>query len=275
MNSFITGYTKIFGVIGHNIDYTKSPLIHNYWYRYHNMDSIYVKFEAHKNNFQETVKGLFNAGIIGLNVTVPFKEDALMLCDDLTEDAERAKAVNCLMLKNNKILGHNTDGLGFYNSLCQLDNSINLHKKSILIIGAGGAASSIISYLSQFELTIYILNRTYEKAKNLEQNFINQKFNIQIVDKPCYADIIIQTTNLKKIEADNIINIPDNIIMHASYIIDINYGDNAGDFLLKPELMNIKHCDGSEMLLQQAALAFKFFNDKGVYISNELRKIIK
>jgi len=263
----ITGYTKITGVIGENIDYTKSPLIHTYWYKKYNIDGVYVCFNTTFDNFQTSIKGLFGAGIVGLNVTVPFKEKAFSLCDTVSDIAKQASAVNCLKYVDNKIIGHNTDGVGFYNALRYLDNDLDLNGKTILIIGAGGAASAIISYLSQFAVTIKILNRTFDKSNALAQNFAHI-INIQAVNKPCIADIIIQTTNVKKIEHGNILDIPDSIFEKAKYVIDINYGDNAGDFLIKPKLMGIKNCDGLEMLMQQAALAFEFFNDVDIKISD-------
>jgi shikimate dehydrogenase len=270
MTHTITGHTKITGVIGHNIHYTKSPLIHNYWYQYYNINGVYVCFNTNPDDFETAVKGLFAAGIAGLNVTVPFKERAFEICESVTSQAKRAKAVNCLTIKENKIIGHNTDGIGFYNALRYLDNRLDLTDKTILIIGAGGASAAIISYLSQFKVKIKILNRTFEKAKILADSF-SDIIDIQAVNKPCIADIIIQTTNVKKIEAGNILDIHDDIMYQASYVIDINYGDNAGDFLVKPRLMGIKNCDGLEMLLQQADPAFEFFNDKHIEITNILR----
>ncbi|MFT6072016.1 MAG: shikimate dehydrogenase [Alphaproteobacteria bacterium] len=270
----ITGHTKITGVIGKNIAYTQSPIIHNYWYQQHEIDGVYVCFQADETNFTSTVRGLFQAGIQGLNVTVPFKEAAFKLCDDLSDDAIHAQAVNCLMVKNNKIYGHNTDGAGFYNALCALNPSLDLNGKSVLMIGAGGAASAIIAYLSQFNVTINILNRTFEKALLLAKNMGNNA-NIHVISKPCHADIIIQTTNVKIIEPNSILDIPDDLISKAQAIIDINYGQGTGSFLKKPTILGVKNCDGLEMLLQQAVPAFKLFNNHTVNVTNSLRTLVK
>ncbi len=274
MTHFISGYTKITGVIGHNINYTKSPLIHNYWYKKYAFDGVYVCFQSNLDNFEIAVKGLFSAGIVGLNVTVPFKERAFKICDSLSREAQHAQAVNCLLFKNNQIIGHNTDGIGFYNALHHLDNHLNLDNKSILIIGAGGAAASIISYLSQFNVKINVLNRTFDKAHALAQSFSHHA-DIHSVYTPCVADIIIQTTNVKKVETGNILDISDDIMQQASYVIDINYGNDAGNFLEKPRHMGIKNCDGLEMLLQQAMPAFEFFNTQTVSITDELRALTR
>ncbi len=274
MTQFISGYTQITGVIGHNIHYTKSPLIHNYWYRQHHIDGVYVCFQTDNDNFETSINGLFRSGIVGLNVTVPFKERAFDMCHVLSPESKHAKAVNCLVFKDNKITGHNTDGLGFYNALLYLGSHISLNGKSILILGAGGAAASIVSYLSQFKVSINILNRTFDKA-NILVNRFSDRVKIQVVDKPCVADIIVQTTNVKNIETGNILDISDDIIHQAQYVMDINYGKDSGDFLKKPRLMGIKHCDGSEMLLQQASPAFDIFNHKQVAITDSLRTLIQ
>lgn len=269
----ITGYTKITGVIGDNIQYTKSPLIHNYWYQKYGIDGVYVCFNTNSNNFKNAVTGLFFSGVVGLNVTVPFKEQAFLLCDTLTPQAQQAGAVNCLKYVDNKIIGHNTDGIGFYNALRFLDNSLDLNDKTILIIGAGGAASAIISYLCQFRVTIKIINRTLVNAQLLVDKFVD-KVAVEAVKTHTPADIIIQTTNVKKVETGNILDIDDSVLAQADYVMDINYGDNAGDFLIKPKQIGIKNCDGSQMLLHQAAPAFEFFNGTPAEACNTLRKLL-
>jgi shikimate dehydrogenase len=274
MTPFISGYTQITGVVGHNIHYTKSPLIHNYWYRQHHIDGVYVCFQTDNDNFETSIKGLFSSGVVGLNITVPFKERAFDMCHVLSPEAKHAKAVNCLVFKDNKITGHNTDGLGFYNALLYLDANINLNGKSVLILGAGGAAASIISYLSQFKVTINVLNRTLDKA-NILVNRFSDAGNIKVVDKPCISDIIVQTTNVKNIETGNILDISNDIISQTQYIMDINYGKDSSNFLKKPRLMGIKNCDGSEMLLQQASRAFEIFNHKHVIITDSLRTLVQ
>lgn len=266
----ISGDTRISGVIGQNISYTKSPLIHNYWYHHYQMNNAYVCFETISKHFKECVKGLFHAGIIGLNVTVPFKERAFELCDRTTPEAQQARSVNCLIYKQNKIQGHNTDGIGFYNALKFLDPNLDLNGQEILIIGAGGAASAIIAYLSQFNVHIKIINRTFEKAQALAHQFA-KTVNISAISKYTPADIIIQTTNVKKLETGNIIDIPQNILENTHIMMDINYGDGTGDFLQQAQKNNIKSCDGSEMLLQQAASAFDMFHARKPMISDDLR----
>lgn len=270
----ISGHTKISGVIGENISYTKSPLIHNYWYSQHQIDGAYLCFNTSSERFKETVYGLFYAGIIGLNVTVPFKELAFDFAHIRSDAAEQAQSVNCLTFKDNQIYGHNTDGIGFYNALKYLDPKIDLNNKEILIIGAGGAASAIIAYLSQFNVKIYILNRTLSKAEDLVNKFSSQVV-IQAVTSPLSVDLIVQTTNLKTIETGSIIDIPDDIMQKSYYIIDINYGDGAGEFLKRASKLGIKNCDGSEMLLQQAVPAFEFFNNQPVEITDNLRNLLK
>jgi len=270
----ISGETCVTGVIGKDIHYTKSPFIHNYWYHHYKIDGVYVRFDAHEDNFETTIKGLFQAGIKGINVTVPFKEQAFACCDILSSEAELAKAVNCLTMKNGKLYGHNTDGIGFYNALNFLSPHLNLKAQSILVIGAGGAASAIIAYLNQYCHSISILNRTFDKAYRLAQSFNGVSAVKSYQDSGLY-DIIIQTTSIKNIEPEGILDVPETLLKAAHSIIDINYGADAGEFLQQANKFNINHCDGLEMLLQQAVPAFNLFNQADVQIDNTLRKTIR
>ena len=274
----ISSSTRILGVLGKNIDYSLSPYIHNFWYKQEGLDKVYLRFEALQDNFHTIVKSLFDAGIQGLNITVPFKEDAYNMCDVLTQEARLAQSVNCISLfPDKRLVGHNTDGQGFLSALRILLNKETIENLNFLIIGAGGAASGIVEMLSYYPVSINLLNRTYERAKIIEEKYQNRSTaHIQAVSKAQEVDIIIQTTNYKEEISNTIMDIPKNIVNNCKIVVDINYGQPKNFFLEQFTAKNIIKSDGLEMLLQQAALAFNFFNNKHhIVVNSEIREYTK
>ena len=140
----ITAKTALYGVIGHPISHSLSPVIHNQWFEKYQIDAAYLAFTAPVDGFADTAHGLFNAGLKGLNVTAPFKADAFDFADHKTEAALRAGAVNTLYLNEKEgIIGHNTDGAGFFKSIEKVIPSGS--EKNIALIGAGGAACGLVA----------------------------------------------------------------------------------------------------------------------------------
>lgn len=159
-----------YGVFGNPIAHSKSPLIHRLFAEQTGQQISYEPLLAALDGFPEAVTQFFKAGS-GANVTVPFKEQAFVLADQLSERALRAKAVNTLKkLADGRLLGDNTDGAGLVNDL--LNNQVELAKKNILILGAGGAVRGVLEpLLAQHPAEVCIANRTVEKAEQLAREF--------------------------------------------------------------------------------------------------------
>ncbi|ACH65075.1 shikimate dehydrogenase [Aliivibrio fischeri] len=160
-----------YAVFGNPIKHSKSPFIHTLFARQTMQDLEYSAIEAPINGFVESVTAFFSQQGKGCNVTVPFKEEAFQFADQLTERAKLAGAVNTLKkLDDGIILGDNTDGEGLVQDLLQYQ--VPLEDKHILLIGAGGAARGVIlPLLKQNPASITLVNRTYEKAKQLAELF--------------------------------------------------------------------------------------------------------
>jgi len=158
----------LYAVIGNPIAHSKSPLIHSMFAEQTGESMVYEKIEAPLDEFNETVTIFFaqNHGK-GLNVTVPFKEQAWELCYSRTERAELAGAVNTLFLDNQgQICGDNTDGIGLVIDIKK--QGIELKGKKVLIVGAGGAVRGILQpILKEHPAQICICNRTVSKAEAL------------------------------------------------------------------------------------------------------------
>jgi shikimate dehydrogenase len=161
-----------YGVIGHPIAHSWSPFIHGLFARQTEQAMVYRRFDVPPAKFRRHVMHFFLHGGRGLNVTLPHKVAAAGLANELTPRAERAGAVNTLMMQNeNEILGDNTDGEGLVRDL-QDNCGVTVAGTRILILGAGGAARGVLAPLLELQPSeIVIANRTAARASTLAREF--------------------------------------------------------------------------------------------------------
>ena len=165
---------KKFLVIGNPIEHSLSPKLHNYWIKNSGIDAIYEKQKLNENELEQIISLVKEKKIDGINVTVPFKKAIIPFLDELSIEAESTQSVNTIYLKENKVMGHNTDIIGFEASIKK--SKYNLVNKEVLILGAGGVVPSIIFALKKMKVSkITISNRTKKKAENLEKLFENYR----------------------------------------------------------------------------------------------------
>ena len=164
--------TDQYFVIGNPVEHSRSPEIHRMFAEQTGQKMYYGKFLAPEGGFGEALTALIDEGIRGANITDPFKEDAFVLCSDRTDRAERARAINTLVVnKEGKCLGDNTDGAGMLTDLIH-NHQIELKGKHIMVLGAGGAVRGVIEpLLDQQPECLLIANRTPEKARALADDF--------------------------------------------------------------------------------------------------------
>lgn len=160
------GRTRLAGVIGWPVEHSRSPMLHNHWCRVHQVNGAYVPLPVEPGQLETALKGLVAAGFRGVNVTIPHKEEAFRLCDELTETARRAGAANTLCFVEGRIIGDCTDGTGFCDNL--LAHGVVLEGRA-LILGAGGAARAVAAALQDRGCEVFISNRTVARADALVQ----------------------------------------------------------------------------------------------------------
>jgi shikimate dehydrogenase len=156
-------------VIGHPIAHSRSPMIHGHWLAEHGIDGTYERIDVAPEALEAFIRALPRSGFAGGNVTIPHKETAFRLVDSLTERAERVGAVNTLIVEGDRVVGDNTDGLGF---LAHLDQSLGAGwperaGQRALVLGAGGAARGIVAGLLGRGMRVRIVNRSPENARSL------------------------------------------------------------------------------------------------------------
>ena len=272
---------KLF-VIGNPISHSKSPLIHNYWIKKYSLNAIYRKKELNESDLAETINKVREGSIKGLNVTVPFKKNLLDFVDIIDETAKKSKAINTIFKEKGKIIGANTDGIGFVESL-KKDLNVKLKEGSeIFCIGSGGAAYGIISELIKLKPNkIKICNRTYSSAVKLRNHFSNQdKIMFELKpwgsqpDKNTNLLVNTSTYGMKK-EDKQAFNL--DLLTKKTFVYDIIY-DPKKTLLIEDALSRgLYNSNGTLMLIRQAAESFRrWFQIK---LSNqdilEVKKLLK
>ena len=161
-----------YAVIGNPIKHSKSPQIHTAFAKQESVELSYEKILAAEDKFTDEVNDFYQQGGLGLNVTVPFKIAAYQQCHQLSQEAQKAKAVNTIHFNNKgEWLGANTDGIGLLKDLT-LNLKCSLEDKRILVLGAGGATQGILlPLLNAKPHSLVIANRTVSKAQQLANDF--------------------------------------------------------------------------------------------------------
>lgn len=243
-------------VFGNPIAQSKSPLIHQMFAEQTQQELSYSKKQPNELEFKAEVEAFILTGGKGANVTAPFKEQAMQMCDHLTDRAASAGAVNTLSFMDGKIYGDNTDGVGLVNDL--KNHHVELTNKTILLMGAGGAARGVIlPLLAENPKRIIIVNRTTDKAEQLATGFNDEKISaISYAEtEKATFNVIINATSASL--SANLPALNPACITSDTVCYDMVYGSELSPFL-KWCIQN--ECrlaiDGLGMLVGQAAESF-------------------
>ncbi|MBW4037066.1 MAG: shikimate dehydrogenase [Proteobacteria bacterium] len=161
----ITARASLAGVIGWPVAHSRSPLLHGTWLKRHGIDGAYLPLPIRPEDFAVCVAALARMGFVGANVTIPHKEAAFALCDEVAPSARRAGAVNTLVFRDGRMVGSNTDGVGFMANLRA--HGVDPAAGPALVLGAGGAARAIGAALLDAGVVVHFCNRTEDRAARL------------------------------------------------------------------------------------------------------------
>ncbi|PVZ10575.1 MULTISPECIES: shikimate dehydrogenase [unclassified Pseudomonas] len=263
-------------VFGNPIAHSKSPLIHRLFAEQTAQQLDYSTQLAPLDGFTACARGFFHQGGLGANVTVPFKEEAFRLCDELTERARRAGAVNMLSrLEDGSVRGDNTDGEGLVRDLMS-NAGATLAGKRILLLGAGGAVRGVLEpLLEQEPEALVIANRTLEKAELLAEMFAElgpvSASAFGVLAEP--FDVIINATAASL--AGELPPLAASLIAPGRTLCyDMMYGKEPTPFLRwASEHKAAQAIDGLGMLVEQAAVAFRAWRSVEVDTAVVLRQL--
>lgn len=261
----IDGNTALFGVIGYPVRNSLSPIIQNLAFRSTGMNSVYLAFEVEPKKLAAAISGLMAIGVVGLNVTIPYKVACIKYVDFLDEYSAQADAVNTVHFKEGKLYGYNTDGAGFLSSLRR--NGIDPRDMCALILGAGGAARAVAIALARSGAReIIIVNRTRKNSEKLKY-LINENFgDIGVTAandfKDYYkyaqrADIIVNCTSIGMNSSD--IPIDSEVIRSSHIVFDLVYYPLETQLLRAARIKGARAISGIEMLVFQGAESFRIW----------------
>lgn len=251
-----------YAVIGNPIEHSKSPEIHAAFAKQTGERISYTRLLGSLGDFAGDVHRFLATGGRGLNVTVPFKEDAWRLADELSERAQTAGAVNTLMLlEDNRLRGENTDGVGLVRDL-RVNQGYEFRNKRLLILGAGGAVRGVVRpLLEAHPKRLIIANRTAAKAYALAQGLMayGQAAGCGLEELVgMQFDLIINGTAAGLGGA--IPEIPDQILAKGGWCYDMMYGKEETAFQCwGRQHQAARALDGLGMLVEQAAESFRLW----------------
>ena len=251
--------SKQFAVIGHPIEQSRSPELHHAFAQKTGIDLHYSKRLAPLDGFEANIKAFFAQGGSGMNVTVPFKEQAFAQCHVLTERAKIAKAVNTLWMQDGKLHGDNTDGQGLVDAIQALN--WNLDNTALLIIGAGGATRGVVYPLVQAGVkNIVIANRTLARAEQLVADLKDAvpQATLAAVSLEHLSgefDLVINATSAS-LSGDALV-LPETL--QFKYAYEMAYG-KPSSFLDQAKARGLPTSEGYGMLVGQAIESFSIWN---------------
>lgn len=246
-----------YAVMGHPVAHSKSPFIHEQFAKQTHQAMQYLKIDVPEDKFLEYLTLFAFENGKGLNITAPFKQQAFSLMSEITDRAHIAKSVNTIkIMQDGRLFGDNTDGVGFIADLTN-QHHFSLKEKSILILGAGGAARGLLyPILSQVPRCIMLANRTLLTAQNLADDY-RPYGNILVSGLTNISgtyDLIINATSMIQQE---VFTLNPSALTRNTFCYDLMYGQEPTPFL-KWAVSNgaTKISDGLGMLVEQAAESF-------------------
>ncbi|MEW6614252.1 MAG: shikimate dehydrogenase [Thermodesulfobacteriota bacterium] len=268
----IDANTKITGILGHPVHHSLSPFMHNTVFKHLGLNYVYLPLNVTPEDLKDSINAIRCLKIVGVNVTIPHKEKVIAYLDRIDTEVELIGAVNTVKNIDGELVGFNTDGQGFVESL-KNDLGFSPKGKSILMVGAGGAARGILVSLAlSGAKKIYVTNRTYNRAEKLTEEFSDRfpsvKFFALPLDnnalKNCLGDtdLLINTTSVG-MNGDSL-NLPLGYLPESTVIYDIVYNPLKTPLLLEAEKAGLTTHNGLGMLVFQGALSFKIWTDVDV-----------
>lgn len=266
----ITGKTKLTALLGSPVSHSISPQMHNESFRLLGLDYVYLAFDVSPENLREAVMGLKTIGICGFNLTMPLKVHILPYLDELTPAARLANAVNTVIVRDGRLIGHTTDGVGYMHSVT--DAGYDIIGKKMTLLGAGGAATAIcvqaaldgVSSINMFKRK----NKSWEAAEEFchrvasetgcQIRLLDIENTALLADSIADSTILTNATSVGMAPESSASPIPDPALLHKGLIVsDIIYNPRETLLMRQAKEQNCPCFNGMYMLLYQGAAAFE------------------
>ncbi len=265
----IDSFTELYGVFGNPVRHSKSPGIHNFAFRHHGINAVYLAFEPAQ--IAKSIEAIRALNIKGASITLPFKESIMEYLDWVDENASAIGAVNTVINKEGFLQGFNTD----YKAAVEPLKPFGISGKKVCILGAGGAAQAVAFGIFKEKGNLLIVNRNRKKGEHLAAKYnadfflFDDKENLNKIQ----PDILINTTPVGMSPNISDLSFPITHLNHKTIVMDIIYTPLKTRLLREAQSKGCTTIDGLAMFLHQGAHQFKLWT--GIIPDMELlRKII-
>ncbi|HFU4025821.1 TPA: shikimate dehydrogenase [Streptococcus suis] len=269
----IDGHTRLAAVVAKPIKHSISPFIHNIAFEETGVNGVYLAWEIPEEDLAVTLENVKRYDMFGINLSMPYKQAVIPFLDDLTPAADLIGAVNTVIHQNGRLIGHNTDGMGFFKSLEKL-TSFQVQNKTLTILGAGGASTAIIAQAALSgakEIVIFSRSQSLERyqatARKISQATATPIHVLPIEDAQLLQEQILRSELLvngtsvgmdgKTLPIHSTTQFPENML-----VADVIYQPFETPLLKLAQSQGNPTINGLGMLLFQAAEAFQAWTGK-------------
>lgn len=280
MSINITGTTKLTGLLGSPVAHSISPLMHNEAFRLLGLDYVYLCFDVDTTGLKTAVEGLKTLGVRGFNCTMPDKNEMCTLADELSPAAQMIGAVNTVVNDNGKLIGHNTDGIGYMHAV--KDAGFDIIGKNMTLLGAGGAATAVcvqaaldgVASINIFSLKDQFFDRAARLVDTINARTNCKAALYELSDKEMLQKSIENSailTNGTSVgmapNTDNCIITDASVFRPDLIVSDVIYNPRETKLLKMAKARGCKTFNGLYMLLYQGAEAFRIWTGKEMPVS--------
>jgi shikimate dehydrogenase len=271
----ITSKTRLFGVMGHPVGHSLSPVMQNAALAEMGLDGVYLAFDVPPEQLEAALKGMAAVGAPGVNLTIPLKEHAPPLLNWLSPEARRIGAVNTVRFVDGRLEGHNTDAPGFLQSLRSL--GFEPAGKHCVVLGAGGSARAVAVALQSSGARVTLSNRTQERANELARvlnegggdSETPEAVTVTPMEAGALertlaaADLLVNTTSVgMSPHADDPPPVPATALHPRLFVYDLIYNPAETRLLTAARQCGARTCNGVAMLAHQGALALEIWTGR-------------
>lgn len=262
----MSGDTKVVGVFGFPVEHSLSPAMHNAAFAALQFSYIYAPFSVAPDLIGSAVRSLPTLGIVGVNLTIPHKENVLPFLDEITPDAERVGAVNTVHNVGGRLVGCNTDGYGFFQPL--RERGFVAAGANVVVVGAGGSARSVVFMLLSEGANVSIVNRSLDRARRISADArelgLVEALDVSDVravsERIGRSSLLVHTTNVGM--HPNVGDVPDlpfDALNPDTLVYDLIYNPVETNLLRIAHERGCPTLNGVGMLVHQGAAAFKIW----------------
>lgn len=274
----LTGAARIAGVMGWPVAHSRSPALHGFWLAEHGIDGAYVPLAVRPENLGTALKALPLLGFAGCNITIPHKEAALDAVDEVDQSARRAGAINTVLVRDGRLIGRNSDGFGFLESLHASVPGWQAMPGPAVVIGAGGAARAVVAALidARGGAEIRLVNRTAKRAAALAKELGGTVRGVAWEDRAAAlagASLLVNATSLGMIGQPPL-DLALDALPREAVVNDIVYVPLETPLLAAARARGNRVVDGLDMLLHQGRPGFAAWFGVMPAVTPELRRVM-